>query len=147
MFRVQNERHLVVLCHRENIIFYFIKIYQFNRNSGISVDPHVTFALQVLPNGTKMGDSSPEVSTILLGIFFTLFSTLWCSIRPDFPSHHDSNLRILSTKLNILFCALLCPEAVLYWAMRQWFEAGRIAKEFRREGFKMPNVACLTDRL
>ena len=70
---------------------------------------------------------------ILLGTFFTLFTTLWCCIRPDFPSHFDSKLRIFSTKLNIIFWALICPEAVLYWTMRQWFEAGKVAKEFQGE--------------
>ena len=82
--------------------------------------------------------------TILTGTLFTLFTTLWCCIRPDFPSHLDSKLRIFSTKLNIIFWVSVCPEAVFYWAMRQWFEAGNVAKEFQREAFnvKMELPSC-----
>ena len=86
-----------------------------------------------------------DVHTVLLGIFFTLFTTFWCCVRPDFPSHRDSKLRILSTKLNIVFWALICPEVVFYWAMRQWFEAGKVAKWFRRDNFEMTCIFLRTD--
>jgi len=73
------------------------------------------------------------ITTIPLSTLFSLFTTISCCIRPDFPSPNDSKLRILSTKLHIIFWVLLCPEMVLFWAVRQWFEAGIVAKEFRGE--------------
>jgi len=88
-----------------------------------------------------MGDAY----TILVSIFFTLFTTFWCCVRPDFPSHLDSKLRILSIKLNIIFWASVCPEVVLYWAMRQWFEAGKVAEAFRSDNFEITCTVLRTD--
>jgi len=76
-------------------------------------------------------------TTILLSSLFTLFTTLWCCIRPDLPSYQDSKLRFILTKLNIIFWALLWPEAVLFWAVRQWLVAGRVAGELQRECFEI----------
>lgn len=70
---------------------------------------------------------------ILLSTIFTLLTSLWCCIRPDSPSPHDSALRTLGAKLNIVFWVFICPEAVLFWAIRQWVEAGIVAKEFHGE--------------
>ena len=87
------------------------------------------------------------ITTILLTTLFTLFTTVLCCIRPDFPSLNDSKLRILSTKLHIVFWVLLCPEVVLFWAVRQWFEAGIVAKEFRGEWCKITKIRCPIDHI
>ena len=89
---------------------------------------------------SQMGD----VHTVLR-IFFTLFFTFWCCVRPDFPSPRDSKLRILSIKLNVIFWALVCPELVLYWATMQWFEAGKVAECFRRDNFEITCIVLHTD--
>jgi len=74
---------------------------------------------------------SRTLPAIIIGCLFSLFTCVWCCSRPDFPSPYDSKLRILSTKLNIVFWVLVCPEAILFWAMRQWFEAGKVGREFQ----------------
>jgi len=73
------------------------------------------------------------LSSIVLTCLFTLLTCAWCCVRPDIPSPHDSKRRILITKLNIIFWVLVSPEMVAFWSFRQWFEAGRVAEEFKRK--------------
>ena len=99
----------------------------------------------VCPPGLSHNSQMGDVHTVLLCTFFTLFSTFWCCVRPDFPSPRDSKLRILSMKLNVIFWALVCPELVLYWATKQWFEAGKVAEWFRRDNFEITCIVLHTD--
>jgi len=78
--------------------------------------------------------------SILFSTLFTLFTTVSCCVRPDSPSPNDSKLQILSTKLKIVFWVFLCPEAVLYWAVGQWYEAGNVAKVFQCEWCKITGI-------
>jgi len=78
-----------------------------------------------------IAEDSRMVSNIVVSCLFTLLTSIWCCIRPDIPSPSESTLRVLRTKLNIVFWTLLSPELILYWAFRQWYEAGKIAKEYK----------------
>ena len=70
-------------------------------------------------------------SSIVFSCLFTILACAWCCIRPNIPSPYDSKLRILGTKLKILFWILVSPELVACWTFRQWFEAGKIAEDFK----------------
>ena len=52
---------------------------------------------------------SRTTAGIVLSFIFALFS---CPVRPVIPSPYDSKLRIVFTKLNMVFWALVCPEVV-----------------------------------
>ena len=88
------------------------------------------------------------LSNLVFACLFTLLTCLWCCIRPDVPSPQDSRLRILFTKLNIIFWVLVSPEMVAFWSFRQWFEAGRIAEEFKSKKHLcfFPLLPYLSDR-
>ncbi|KAG2353828.1 hypothetical protein BDR07DRAFT_1465403 [Suillus spraguei] len=60
------------------------------------------------------------------------------AIHPNIPSPKDSPLRILWRRLGIMIMALIAPELIVTWAMRQWFSARRVTKQFKEsEYFKI----------
>lgn len=81
------------------------------------------------------------VSSLVLSCIFTLVLSIWCCVRPDFPSPRESKFEILKTRLHIVFWVFIAPELVLYWAFRQWWEAGKIAKEYRGESLPVVQIS------
>lgn len=72
----------------------------------------------------------------------TIFACVWVAIHPNLPQLHpprekwceklqDGVLGMLD-KLGISFLALLAPEFILAWALRQYFNASKLAQELDR---------------
>jgi hypothetical protein len=58
----------------------------------------------------------------------TIFSCTWIALHLNIPSQDERWLKLASRRLGIMIMALVAPELVISWAMRQWFVARRIAK-------------------
>jgi len=69
---------------------------------------------------------------IIWGCFFTLFACTWISVHPNIPSLSDSYFTIMWRRIRIMICALLVPEGVMYWAMRQWLGSRKLARQYKR---------------
>ena len=69
---------------------------------------------------------------IIWSCFATLFACSWIAIHPNIPAQSDSFIRRFLIRLMIMAYMLVIPEAVIYWAARQWWAARNIAK--RHEG-------------
>ncbi|KAG2141422.1 uncharacterized protein EDB93DRAFT_1294695 [Suillus bovinus] len=76
--------------------------------------------------------------TIISSSVLTLFACIYSAIHPNIPSPKDSPNRILSRRLGMMIMALIAPELIVTWAMRQWFSARLITKRFKDSGY--PNV-------
>ncbi|KAG1778892.1 hypothetical protein EV702DRAFT_967468 [Suillus placidus] len=59
--------------------------------------------------------------TIVSSSVLTLFACIYSAIHPNIPSPKDSPNRILRRRLGMLIMALIAPELIVTWAMRQWF--------------------------
>ena len=46
----------------------------------------------------------------------------------NIPGPDDGRLKIAFRKLGVMVLAVIAPEFVVLWAMRQWFVARRISK-------------------
>ncbi|KAF9524472.1 hypothetical protein CPB83DRAFT_861203 [Crepidotus variabilis] len=86
---------------------------------------------------------SRTISSIVLGCIFTLVPCIWCCVRPDFPSPKDSKLTVLKMRLHVAIWVVIAPELVAYWAFRQWWEAGKIAKEYENRRWTRKNALFL----
>ncbi|KAG2111467.1 hypothetical protein DEU56DRAFT_749569 [Suillus clintonianus] len=60
---------------------------------------------------------------IVSGSVLTLFACIYSAIHPNIPSPKDSPFCILRRRLGIMIVALIAPELVVVWAMRQWISA------------------------
>ncbi|KAG2040506.1 hypothetical protein BDR03DRAFT_948960 [Suillus americanus] len=73
--------------------------------------------------------------TIIFSSVLTLFACIYSAIHPNIPSPKDSPLLILWRRLGIMIMALIAPELIVTWAMRQWFSAREVTRQFNKSGY------------
>ncbi|KAG1730551.1 uncharacterized protein EDB91DRAFT_1330497 [Suillus paluster] len=61
--------------------------------------------------------------SIISSCALTLFACIYSAIHPNIPSPEDSLVLILRRRLGIMLMALIAPELIVTWAMRQWLSA------------------------
>lgn len=76
-----------------------------------------------------------NLSQTLWSSIFLVFSLAWIAIHPNFSSPYDSAWMKLRRRLMLILWAILFPELVLYWSVRQWVGARKIRDRFRGEFF------------
>ncbi|TDL13387.1 hypothetical protein BD410DRAFT_735465, partial [Rickenella mellea] len=74
-------------------------------------------------------------SDIVWSCLTTIFSCTWVAIHPNIPAPHESSFEIGLRHFGIFVMALIAPELVIMWAMRQWVVSRRLAKEHHAEGW------------
>ncbi|KAG1725930.1 hypothetical protein EDB19DRAFT_2043106 [Suillus lakei] len=89
---------------------------------------------------TSDSSESPLFTTrtlwnIVSSCIITLFACIYSAIHPNIPSPQDSPVLILWRRLGIMIMALIFPELIIAWAMRQWLSARQVTKEFKESGF------------
>jgi len=60
-----------------------------------------------------------------------IFSCIWVALHPNIPSPDDSPLRIAIRRAKLMAMALIAPELIVLWAMRQWLVSRRLAAKYR----------------
>jgi hypothetical protein len=94
---------------------------------------------------TSSGGESIQTRTvwnIVWSCLSTIFLCTWSSLHPNISSIHEEPgtswfkkrlknpfVDFLTYKLPLFLCALLVPEYILAWAIRQYFMAGTIQKK------------------
>ncbi|KAG1778928.1 hypothetical protein EV702DRAFT_1044336 [Suillus placidus] len=73
--------------------------------------------------------------TIVSSCILTLFACIYSAIHPNIPSPEDSPNCILRRRLGIMIMALIAPELIVTWAMRQWFCARRVTRHLKESGY------------
>ena len=97
-----------------------------------------SFALPTPPNTptdthfsffTRDADRFEDRST--LGIFWSCLSTIllctWVAIHPNIPGPKDSKLIVLRRRMALMGYALLTPEIMIFWALKQFRAATYLA--------------------
>ncbi|KAG2030474.1 hypothetical protein BDR03DRAFT_1095985 [Suillus americanus] len=67
--------------------------------------------------------------------FLTLFACIYSAIHPNIPSPKDSPLLILWRRLSIMIMALIAPELIVTWAMRQFLSARDVTRQSEESGY------------
>ncbi|KAG2121882.1 hypothetical protein DEU56DRAFT_91310 [Suillus clintonianus] len=75
------------------------------------------------------------LSSIISSSVLTLFACVYTAIHPNIPSPEDSPFYILRRRLGIMIVALVVPELVVVWAMRQWTSARKVTEDFEESGY------------
>ena len=76
-------------------------------------------------------DSSRSLYDILYGCCVTLFACTWLSIHPNICAPSDSDWTSGRRRLKTMLCALIVPELVLVWALRQRTAARKVAEKHK----------------
>ena len=60
---------------------------------------------------------------ILWSCFATILACSWVSVHPNIPAPNESRWRIFLRRLELMFWAVIGPEMIITWALRQWISA------------------------
>ncbi|KAG1840518.1 hypothetical protein C8R48DRAFT_620845 [Suillus tomentosus] len=82
--------------------------------------------------------------TIISSSVLTLFACIYSAIHPNIPSPKNSSwYHILWRQLGIMIMALIAPELIVTWAMRQLFSAHQVTRQFKESGLSSASLSCL----
>lgn len=95
--------------------------------------------VQALPIATRSEEliASPSppnfrtISTIIWSCLITIFSCTWVAVHPNIPDLDRPRWKIFLCRVRLMVVAMIAPEAVIVWAMRQWIVAYRLGNKYR----------------
>ena len=119
------------------IILVFILYYISASNPGIAApgglsvysddDPSSSF----LTRETDLPDLCPRKRLeIIWSCIATVLAASWVSVHPNLPHLEDSKLKKTLRRVELMFWAIITPELIIFWVMRQWYGARRMEREF-----------------
>ncbi|KDQ49494.1 hypothetical protein JAAARDRAFT_165562 [Jaapia argillacea MUCL 33604] len=68
---------------------------------------------------------------IISSCLTTLFTCTWVAIHPNIPAPYETSLEITLRRIRVMVYTLIAPELVFVWAMREWIDAGKIARNYK----------------
>ncbi|KAG2071817.1 hypothetical protein BDR04DRAFT_1097835 [Suillus decipiens] len=72
---------------------------------------------------------------IISSSVLTLFACIYSAIHPNIPSPKDSPNSVLRRRLGIMIMAIIAPELIVTWAMRQWISTRHVTRRFKESGY------------
>jgi len=72
---------------------------------------------------------------IIRSCALTIFLCTWASIHPNIPSPDERWPRIAFRRLGLMFGALMVPEVIIAWALRERLAAVELADKYKEEGW------------
>jgi hypothetical protein len=73
---------------------------------------------------------------IVWGCIVTIFSCTWIAIHPNISGPDDSRWCVFKRELTITMCALLAPELIMAWALRQHIGAWQFMQDYNEDILK-----------
>ncbi|KAK1230669.1 hypothetical protein PQX77_006253 [Marasmius sp. AFHP31] len=101
---------------------------------------------QLGPDSTAPTSSSSSETRTTVDIIWSCLSMIvlctWTSVRPNVPSVPRSGHWVLVywDKAAIFLAALLAPELIVLWSIRQWFAARKMAKAYKQYGWTITHA-------
>jgi len=93
--------------------------------------------------GIDMGGASERsLFSIIWACFSTTFICTWVSVHSNIPPH-EGNWKSFIRRLKLMFWALIAPELILAWAVKQWFAAAKVASFYNEFHHLDANGACI----
>lgn len=98
-----------------------------------AADEH-TFSLRDSETGSHLGQRG--VNDLIISCFAVIFACTWTAIHPNIPAVTDCWWTRFKRQMTTMGCALIAPELVTIWALRQHTAAREIVTEYNREILK-----------
>ena len=125
-------------------MLFLLFLYYLNQGPSIDAGP-----IPTVENSSLTGNHCSDRRTIwniVWSCLVILFSCSWVAVHPNIPcpkKREESGwiqiwiknplLSLAENRLPLAFCALLMPEFILAWAIRQFLRAREIARENKGE--------------
>ena len=134
-------------------MLFLILIYYLVRGVSESIDASPIPSLDKLSSESSRCTDLTHCRTvwnIIWSCLTTIFSCTWIAIHPNIPCPRKQNsvVSFAEHRLPLFVCALLVPEYVLAWAIRQFLRARKIAGDNKGEfnfGFNFYHSNSLSD--
>jgi len=68
---------------------------------------------------------------IIWGSLSTTFICVWVSVHPNVPQPYEGLWKRLRKRLLLMLSAVIAPEFIVSWAVRQWYVARQIKEEYQ----------------
>ncbi|KAK7440606.1 hypothetical protein VKT23_016954 [Stygiomarasmius scandens] len=81
-------------------------------------------------------DTKRSTQDIVWSCIATIFACTWVSIHPNIPGLNVGRLTKFFRRVGVTMLALLAPELIVIWALRQWLVSRRLAKEYADLGWQ-----------
>ena len=136
-------------------MLFFIFVYYLVRGAYVDAS-----SVPSIDNGSLAGNRCTDLThcrtiwSVVWSCLVTIFSCTWVAVHPNIPcpKKRQANgwiercirnplLSFAEHRLPLFICALLTPEYVLAWAIRQFLSARKIAKVNKSE-FKAFFINC-----
>ncbi|KAF4616387.1 hypothetical protein D9613_008673 [Agrocybe pediades] len=96
------------------------------------------------PSYPRDADPTPPCPRQRIQIICTCVATIlaasWVSVHPNIPNPKESKIMKALRRIELMIWAIITPELIIYWAMRQWHGARSMEREFAEyqggEGFR-----------
>ncbi|KAG6915238.1 hypothetical protein DXG01_012570 [Tephrocybe rancida] len=69
-----------------------------------------------------------SISGIVWSCLITIFACTWIAVHPNIPRPNE---RPIFRRLKIVALALIAPEIIVLWALRQWVSSRSLARKYR----------------
>lgn len=96
-----------------------------------SVGTTVADALKTCPGSQQCR----TVWDIVWSSLVVVFSCIWVSLHPNIPSPDYTKFAIIKRRAGLMLLALVAPELIALWAVRQYIAAKHIGRTFSGEYF------------
>ncbi|KAG6914034.1 hypothetical protein DXG01_002848 [Tephrocybe rancida] len=104
----------------------------------LALSLHQILAQDTVPP-SSLGDLVPasscsdrSISSIVWSCLTTIFACTWIAIHPNIPR---SSERPILRRLKIFAMALVAPELIVLWALRQWLSSRKLAHKYKEFGW------------
>ncbi|KAF5354070.1 hypothetical protein D9756_007251 [Leucocoprinus leucothites] len=95
-----------------------------------NMDPHLSHpVLRDVPSSPEFGRYR-TTSQIIWACLSTMFACTWVAIHPNIPGPHDSGFQKLRRRIAMMTIAIIAPEFIVLWTLRQRMAAKRIKTLF-----------------
>ena len=127
----------LISSHLSPAMLFLIFIYYLVQGVSESIDASPIPSLDKLSESARCTDLTHcrTVWNIIWSCLATIFSCTWVAVHPNIPCPRKQSLVVsfAEHRLPLFVCALLVPEYVLAWAIRQYLRARDLAKDNRGE--------------
>ncbi|KAF8950592.1 hypothetical protein BDZ97DRAFT_1180663 [Flammula alnicola] len=126
------------------LILFLILIYIRTLHGPVSSleTPRVESTFNVLRDTGEGCVNSRTVWDIFWSCVATIFACTWSAVHPNVPGPRDSGWTCFKRRVVTMFYAMVAPEFMAWWAMRQYFGARKIMRDYNEHIAKATPPTC-----